>query len=303
MRAHTDHQPDPAGAGVGWSCSSSVSAHSRSRRPRARRSSPRAPRRSETGTSTQRTRSATHPPRPSCPASARRRRFPCFTWGWCRAPSTTPSTRSTAGISRISPGFRRPRRRPRRPPPPPPPRYKVLVGLQQAGAPMLPPAVRVWLDPAYADSLAAIPDDVHKQDGIAAGSAAAAAMLAARADDGRFDPFAVVEGTDPGEWRKTPPNFGGDPGALVGNVRPVPRPERGDAPHRRPERAHQRRLRGGLQRGQGARLAGRARAAPPTRRQPRSSGRTAASRSGTASSARWRRASSWTASRAPACSR
>ena len=45
-------------------------------------------------------------------------------------------------------------------------------------------------------------------------------MLAARADDGRFDPFAVVEGTDPGEWRKTPPNFGGDPGAFVGNVDP-----------------------------------------------------------------------------------
>ena len=98
--------------------------------------------------------------------------------------------------------------------------YKVLVGLQQAGAPMLPPAVRDWLDPAYAESLAAIPEDVNKQDGIAAGSAAAAAMLAARADDGRFDPFAVVEGTDPGEWRKTPPNFGGDPGAWVGNVDP-----------------------------------------------------------------------------------
>ena len=98
--------------------------------------------------------------------------------------------------------------------------YEVLVGLQQAGAPMLPPAVRVWLDQAYADSLAAIPEDAHKQDGIAAGSAAAAAMLAARAGDGRFDPFAVVEGTDPGEWRKTPPNFGGDPGAFVGNVDP-----------------------------------------------------------------------------------
>jgi hypothetical protein len=98
--------------------------------------------------------------------------------------------------------------------------YNVLVGLELAGAPMLPPAVRVWLDPAYAHSLAAIPDGPAKQDGVAAGSAAAAAMLAARADDGRFDPFAVVEGTDPGEWRKTPPNFGGDPGAWVGNVDP-----------------------------------------------------------------------------------
>ena len=98
--------------------------------------------------------------------------------------------------------------------------YRVLVGLQQAGGPMLPQAVRDWLDLAYADSLAAIPEDVHNQDGIATGSAAAAAMLAARTGDGRFDPFAVVEGTDPGEWRKTPPNFGGDPGAFVGDVDP-----------------------------------------------------------------------------------
>ena len=85
-------------------------------------------------------------------------------------------------------------------------------------------------------------------------------MLAARADDGRFDPFAgrrrhrswrVAEdaAADFGERRQ-------DPAAFVGNVDTVPRPERGDAPHRRPERAHERRLRGGLQRGQGARLAG-----------------------------------------------
>ena len=98
--------------------------------------------------------------------------------------------------------------------------YKVLAGLQQAGAPMLPPPVRVWLDKAYADSLAAIPDGPAKQDGIGAGSAAAAAMLAARADDGRFDPFAVVQGTDPGEWRPTPPNNGLDPAPWVGNVDP-----------------------------------------------------------------------------------
>src|SRR5829696_7887250 len=32
--------------------------------------------------------------------------------------------------------------------------YKLLVGLQQAGAPMLQPAVHVWLDKAYAESLA-----------------------------------------------------------------------------------------------------------------------------------------------------
>ncbi len=106
--------------------------------------------------------------------------------------------------------------------------YEVLVGLEVGGAPMLPQTVRDWLDPAYTQSLAAIPDGPAKQGGIAAGTAAAAAMLAARADDGRFGPFTVVEGTDPGEWRRTPPNFGGDPGAWVGNVRPflVPTVER-----------------------------------------------------------------------------
>ena len=46
-----------------------------------------------------------------------------------------------------------------------------------------------------------------------------------------------------------------DRSRAVGRERAaVPRPERRDAPHRRAERAHQRRLRGGLQRGQGARL-------------------------------------------------
>jgi hypothetical protein len=98
--------------------------------------------------------------------------------------------------------------------------YKVLVGLEVAGAPMLPQAVRDWLDPTYAQSLAAIPDGPAKDSGVAAGTAAAAAMLAARANDGRFGPFTVVAGTDPGEWRPTPPNFGGDPGAWVGDVRP-----------------------------------------------------------------------------------
>jgi hypothetical protein len=113
--------------------------------------------------------------------------------------------------------------------------YNVLVGLEVGGAPMLPQAVRDWLDPAYTQSLAAIPDGPPKDSGVAAGTAAAAAMLAARADDGRFGPFTVVPGTDPGEWRPTPPNFGGDPGAWVGNVRPFLVPDvemlRTDGPH------------------------------------------------------------------------
>ena len=86
--------------------------------------------------------------------------------------------------------------------------------------PMLTPPVRDWLDAAYAQSLAAIPDGPAKDGGIAVGTAAAAEMLAARAGDGRFDPFTVVDGTDAGEWRPTPPNFGGDPAPWIGDVRP-----------------------------------------------------------------------------------
>jgi hypothetical protein len=45
-------------------------------------------------------------------------------------------------------------------------------------------------------------------------------MLTARANDGRGGPFSFVFGTDPGEWRPTPPNFGLDPAPWVGNVLP-----------------------------------------------------------------------------------
>jgi hypothetical protein len=97
--------------------------------------------------------------------------------------------------------------------------HEVLVGLEVGGGPMLPRPVRDWLDAAYAESLADVPDGPEKTGGIATGEAAAEAMLTERANDGRFAPFTVLEGTDPGEWRKTPP-VGSDPGAWVGNVRP-----------------------------------------------------------------------------------
>jgi hypothetical protein len=97
--------------------------------------------------------------------------------------------------------------------------FRVLVGLF--------PAQQSALQSLYDESLAALPDGPRKTGGIAVGEAAAAAMLTARAGDGRGVPFTVVEGSDAGEWRKTPPNFGGDPAAWVGNVRPflVPRVE------------------------------------------------------------------------------
>jgi hypothetical protein len=113
--------------------------------------------------------------------------------------------------------------------------HDVLVGLEVGSTPMLSQAVRDWLDAAYAESLAGVRGGPAKKGGIAAGEATAEAMLAARANDGRFGPFTPVEGTDPGEWRRTPPNFGGDPGAWVANVRPflVPNVEmlRSDGPN------------------------------------------------------------------------
>jgi hypothetical protein len=113
--------------------------------------------------------------------------------------------------------------------------YDVLVGLEVGSTPMLSQAVRHWLHAAYVESLASVRGGPAKTGGIAAGEAAAEAMLAERANDGRFDPFTVVEGKNPGEWRPTPPNFGGDPGAWVANVRPflVPNVEmlRSDGPN------------------------------------------------------------------------
>jgi hypothetical protein len=87
----------------------------------------------------------------------------------------------------------------------------------------------------YNASLAAIADGPAKAGGIAVGTAAANAMLAARANDGRGGPFTFVFGTQAGEWRKSPPLFGADPTPWVGNVTPflVPNAEmlRTDGPN------------------------------------------------------------------------
>jgi hypothetical protein len=89
--------------------------------------------------------------------------------------------------------------------------YRVLVGLF--------PTQQPALQTHYEDSLANVQEGPAKAGGIAVGEEAAAKMLAARQNDGRGGPFTVVEGTDPGEWRKTPP-VGSDPAPWVGNVRP-----------------------------------------------------------------------------------
>jgi hypothetical protein len=59
----------------------------------------------------------------------------------------------------------------------------------------------------YAAALASIPDGSEKTLGVALGQAAAAAIVALRADDGsnqNMFVFDYKEGTEPGEWRFTP---------------------------------------------------------------------------------------------------
>lgn len=83
------------------------------------------------------------------------------------------------------------------------------------------PASAASLDGLRAASLAAIPDGPSKTDGIAVGEAAAAALIAARANDGSSPPQTFLPAsTDPGIWQPTPPAFG--PGVLLNwrNVTP-----------------------------------------------------------------------------------
>ena len=96
--------------------------------------------------------------------------------------------------------------------------HDVLVGL--VTDPPMPEAVVTRLDGLYEEALAAIPDGADKTDGIAVGAAAAAAMLAARADDGRYVPFSHPVGDQPGEWRPAPPDEVSDPFAWVATVQP-----------------------------------------------------------------------------------
>ena len=63
------------------------------------------------------------------------------------------------------------------------------------------------LDSLRAASLAAVLDGPAKNDGIAVGEAAAAAILALRANDGSDDEAPYVPGSRPGDWRPTPPGF------------------------------------------------------------------------------------------------
>jgi len=97
------------------------------------------------------------------------------------------------------------------------------------------PSQAATLQARYDATLASIPAGTAKSGGIDVGTAAAAALLAARANDGRDGPFTFVLGTAPGAWRTSPPFFALDPTAWVGNVKPflVPSAEmlRSDGPN------------------------------------------------------------------------
>jgi PAP2 superfamily len=90
--------------------------------------------------------------------------------------------------------------------------YRVLASLV--------PAQQPALEQKYLSSLAGVTGGKARDRGIAVGEAAAATMLAARQDDGRFGPFRFPVGSEPGQWRPVLPAFVNDPAAWVADVRP-----------------------------------------------------------------------------------
>ena len=98
--------------------------------------------------------------------------------------------------------------------------YRVLDGLGMAPVPALPDDVRATLLVQYNQTLASIPDGSAKALGVDAGAAAATAMLNERAGDGRYVPFPLTPGTEPGEWRPIPPPNVIDPNSWVSEVEP-----------------------------------------------------------------------------------
>jgi hypothetical protein len=79
--------------------------------------------------------------------------------------------------------------------------HDVLYGITPAAN----TAVRDRIDAMLAASLALIDPGQAKTDGIEIGADAAAAMLAARANDGRFDVEPFLTSNDVGKWRLVPP--------------------------------------------------------------------------------------------------
>lgn len=83
-------------------------------------------------------------------------------------------------------------------------------------------AVLASLATQYDASTDAVPDSPFKGMGVAAGTAAAEAMIDARRDDGRFGPSQWVPDSTPGHWNPVAPNgtTAQDPTPWVGGVDP-----------------------------------------------------------------------------------
>ena len=80
----------------------------------------------------------------------------------------------------------------------------LVVALTGFGSEEQQARARERVEAAYAASLAKIPDGRAKDDGVAAGKAAAAAMLTLRKSDGAIATVIHSPGTQPGQWRPHP---------------------------------------------------------------------------------------------------
>lgn len=69
------------------------------------------------------------------------------------------------------------------------------------------PARRAALDAVFAKALTVLPGGNRRQRSVAFGEAVAAAVMAIRDQDGWDRTAAVRTGTEPGQWRPTPPRF------------------------------------------------------------------------------------------------
>lgn len=90
--------------------------------------------------------------------------------------------------------------------------YRVLLNIV--------PGQQMTVEGWYAASLTPIPNGPAKTQGIAVGEAAAAAMIEARKNDGRFGPYRFPVGSEPGLWKPVLPAFVNDPAAWLKDVKP-----------------------------------------------------------------------------------
>jgi PAP2 superfamily len=86
-----------------------------------------------------------------------------------------------------------------------------LLPIPNFGPPDLQEAAVAQAHAKYAAALAQIPDGISKDDGVAVGQAAAAAILARRTGDHAFDLVAYTPGTRPGDWQPTANPVPSDP--------------------------------------------------------------------------------------------